>query len=145
MESDKPKRQSELQEDGEKESKSSVTITAQLLHQVLQFESPLPDPKILKEYEDITSGSAERILKLTEEQARHRQELEKMIIKSAVKRESRGQWFGLIFGFVAIISGITCVLLGHDWAGATIAVSGIGSLAAVFVIGKKMLEYENNK
>jgi len=42
-----------------------------------QFQGPLPPPALLKQYEENFPGAAERIFKMAEKQAEHRQTLEK--------------------------------------------------------------------
>lgn len=49
------------------------------------FSGPLPAPEILQGYENILTGSAERIIKMTENQAHHRQNCEKKLLKLILK------------------------------------------------------------
>ena len=42
----------------------------------LEFHGPLPPPDIIREYESILPGSADRIFALAESEAVHRRELE---------------------------------------------------------------------
>lgn len=60
------------------------------------FSGPLPHPEILKKYDEIVTGAAERIIKQAEVQTNHRIQLETKVIDSDI-RNSR---LGLIFGFI---------------------------------------------
>ena len=59
--------------------KSGDEHVRQVVTQVIQseFSGPLPPPNIIKGYEDILPGAADRILSMAENQAKHRQEIEK--------------------------------------------------------------------
>ena len=46
----------------------------------ISFSGPLPHPDIMKGYDDIVPGAAERILKMAENQQNHRFKLEEKIV-----------------------------------------------------------------
>lgn len=45
-----------------------------------EFSGPIPPPSIIKGYEDILPGTAERIVSMAENQAKHRQDMEKIMV-----------------------------------------------------------------
>ena len=57
---------------------------------------PLPAPQILLQYNQIIPGAADRIIVMAEQQAIHRQNLEKIVVKSG----ARDSLLGLIFGLI---------------------------------------------
>ena len=59
--------------------------------QFSHFSGPLPSPEALGKYEQICPGSADRIIKMAEGQAAHRQALETNTIAEQVRQSSRGQ------------------------------------------------------
>ncbi|MEM6273230.1 MAG: DUF2335 domain-containing protein [Bacteroidota bacterium] len=66
---------------------------------------PLPSPEHLKAYNEIIPSGAERIMKMTEQQMMHRQELEKIVIPAEVNQGRNGQIFGrkaLKYGFILV-------------------------------------------
>lgn len=65
-------------------------------------QAPLPAPDDFAQYEQILPGSAERILRMAEIQASHRQNMERQMIIANIRSERRGQWFGLIVSIVAL-------------------------------------------
>lgn len=75
------------------------------------FMGPIPHPEILSGYEKVSPGSADRIIRMAEEQAHHRQELEKIKYKA----ESRDGLLGILAGF----------LLGASSIGGAIAIAAI--------------------
>ena len=90
----------------------------------------------MRAYEDVLPGSADRILKMAEDQAHHRQGLE----KTAVDGGSRRSWWGLFLGFaisvVFIGASLWLVLKGHAVAGTVLGSLDLVALASVFVIGR---------
>jgi uncharacterized membrane protein len=96
----------------------------------------LPDPAILEGYEKIVHGSAARILAAFEAESAHRRKLEEIAQAAQIADTRRGQFFGLLIGLAAIISGAMTAIYGHEWAGGFIGGGGVIGLVSVFVIGR---------
>lgn len=103
-----------------------------------EFAGPLPPPDILGGYERIVPGSANRLIRLLEDEANHRRAMERAVVEGSLKEKSRGQFFGLVIGLVAIIAGAIVAALGQPAAGATIGGVGVAGIVAVFVIGRTL-------
>lgn len=58
-------------------AKSDVTI------QATQYSGPVPPPDVLRGFEQIVPGSAERILTMAEENGKHQREMERMTLSAA--------------------------------------------------------------
>ena len=112
---------------------------------ISSFSGPLPSPEILKEYDSVKSGFAERIFTLAENQSRHRQEIEKTVIEGDTKRADRGQILGFILALTLIFSGVFLIRDDHDWAGTTIIGTGAASLVGTFVYGSKQRSNERSE
>lgn len=106
------------------------------------FAGPLPHPSILKQYEDIVPGAADRIIKQAEQQTNHRIQLENKVIDADLRRADCGLWAGLAVALVSIIGGGGLILAGHDTAGTAIATATVVSLAGVFVYGSRSRKQE---
>lgn len=52
--------------------------------EISRYSGPLPKPEDLAKYEQVLSGSADRIIRMAERQAEHRQKLEKVVVESNV-------------------------------------------------------------
>ena len=98
------------------------------------FTGPLPHPTHLKEYEAILPGAAERIMKMAEEQGKHRREIEKTVILSESKNSARGSWFAFIFGMSSIIIGSILLLLGKDIQGFGAMITGMAPILIAFIV-----------
>ncbi len=89
-----------------------------------QFSGPIPPPDLLRTYEEILPGTADRILAMAE-------------------REQKRQIFydnlGLVFGFVAVLCLIALsayiVSLGFAWQSVGVVISSIVGTAGTFVYG----------
>ena len=75
------------------------------------FSGPLPPPNVLRGYEGVLPGSADRIISMAEKQLSHRHDVEARIVKSNLRNESVGMWLSFIltmalmgFGFYLIIN-----------------------------------------
>ncbi|MCY4246499.1 MAG: DUF2335 domain-containing protein [Chloroflexi bacterium] len=98
----------------------------QIEQQVAYYSGPLPPPSMMREYEEVLPGSADRILSLAEQQQ-----------KQYATYENRG----LLFGFLAVLvlMGLSAFLASLGLASASVAViiGGIISGAGAFIHGNR--------
>ena len=98
---------------------------------------PLPPPHILKGYNDIVPGAADRLLQMAERQSDHRMEMERAVVSA----DSRRSYIGLVAAFVLsagiIGGGLYIIALGHQWPGVLLIGVNVVSLAGVFVYGSR--------
>ena len=144
-----PKPNEETQEsvaipDGEEEleglsSKILEKISSKILEKISvtveEFTGPIPPPAIMKQYEETLPGSADRILKMAENQSEHRQLLEKKRLSFSNREVHIGQVLGFFIGAIAIVTGGYTALSGAQISGGFIGTAGVVGLVAVFVIG----------
>ena len=100
-----------------------------------EFAGPIPAPSMMKQYEETLPGSADRILKMAENQSEHRQSLEKQRLSFSNREVHIGQMLGFFIGAVAIVTGGYTALNGAPIPGGFIGTAGVVGLVAVFVIG----------
>jgi uncharacterized membrane protein len=100
------------------------------------FSGPLPPSEILRKYDELLPGSAERIIAMVEKQGAHRQGLESEVVKSNCKNERLGMIFGLIICVMAIVAGIYAVKMGKEGFGIAAIISALAAPMAVFIYGK---------
>ncbi|XJS09831.1 DUF2335 domain-containing protein [Aerococcaceae bacterium WGS1372] len=109
-----------------------------------RYSGPIPHPDLLREFNDIIPNGADRILKMTEVQSKHRQEIEKLVI-TAKNRDSRnGVYFAGLIGIIAIIGTIVLIAIDKTFAGLIVGGGTLGSLVGIYIkgtyIGEKDLD-----
>lgn len=122
----------------EPEVEISRSEVKQVVAQVIsEYSGPIPPPNIIKKYEEILPGSADRILNMAEQQSMHRREMDKKLLNA----QSRDSLFGIIFAFVL---GIGCLIVAAvitintpsnagAICGSLFGVAGISSIVGPFL------------
>ncbi|MBI4266931.1 MAG: DUF2335 domain-containing protein [Chloroflexi bacterium] len=122
-------------EDSPTPTNGQTALTRRTHIEAYHYEGPIPDPSTLQEYEKVIPGSADRILRMAERQAEHRQFLEKTVIHGDSRRAFYGLWVGAFVALCVLGGAIFLIYTGHDVAGAVIGGLDIVSLVSVFVYG----------
>jgi len=123
-----------------------VLNNGQIQSIVATHSGPLPPPSVLKGYESVLPGAAERILCMAEKQADHRRGMEREYFDlekesaratSTLVKESttRGLNYAFILCLCCILAGTFLVHRGHEWSGAIL--TGLTALAGVFIYGSQ--------
>ncbi len=97
--------------------------------QAQSFQGPIPPPSLFGQYEQILSGSADRILTLAEKEQSHRQKWESDVLIAQKADVRRGQWLGFGLGFVGLIVAPISAYLGYP----IVATASIGTVFAGIV------------
>jgi uncharacterized membrane protein len=107
------------------------------------FQGPLPPPELLAKYEAAWPGSAERIVKMAEDEAAHRRSVENSIVHARREGSNKdfmearlGQIFALVITLTALSLGAYVALQGHEITGGIIGAGGFGSIVTAFILGK---------
>lgn len=116
---------------------------ASLIHYQEQFSGPIPPPKILKGYEDITSGSANRIISMAEKEQEHRHSMEKSMLNSGNRREELGLWFGFVLAMTLGLGGIYLISIGRPVEGFVAIIAEITTLVGAFILAQREKRLEN--
>ncbi len=104
--------------------------------EVSRYSGPLPPPENLAKYEQILPGSADRIIRMAEQQAMHRQHLEKLVLGSNATAQKWGLGCAFIIAMSAIWGGVWLSLKGMSGEGLAAIIGALVALVAVFVYGK---------
>lgn len=103
------------------------------------FSGPLPHPEILKQYDEIVPGMAERILIMAEKEQEHQLHTDKQIVEAQINEIKFGRICGLLLILVLIILSAIFAYLNHPYL-ACVALSLILGIATIFVLRKKASE-----
>ena len=108
----------------------------------MSYSGPVPPPAVLQEFERTLPGAANRILALTETQARHRQAIELRLVGAKIRRGSRGQ----LFAFLVVIAGMSCgtwlATNGQGAFGLASVLAPLTAAAALFIYTRRRQEQE---
>jgi len=102
-----------------------------------KFSGPLPPPSLLKDYDAICKGAANRILVLAEKEQEHRHTIENKAIDGAISKDKRGQNYALIVALVTLIGAIFLIARGHSITGSILVGGTLTSLVYIFINGKR--------
>lgn len=129
----------------------------QEIKQFQHYSAIIPHPSIVEGYEKVCAGAADRILAMTENELKNKQELERMeqeninqcrlrILEIEAKNNRYGQVLGFIILFTMIAGGFFLVFIGRSIGGyATIVSSIMLGLAAVLYNKKIEKDKEEKK
>ena len=115
--------------------KEASSVKTQVSVSEYMHRGPIPDPMTLKGYDDICPGAADRIIVMAENQAKHRQEMEKTVIKSRSGDSKLGIICGFIIALTTIVSGTFIVYNGYVWSGAILGSVGPVGIVSAFIYG----------
>ena len=103
----------------------------------LQYEGPLPPPRILLEYDQAIPGAGERILRESERQSEHRRSMESKLVEGSVSWNRRGQTFAFVVVLTALIGGMWLVVLDRPIWGLGTLITAIAGLAGSFLLATR--------
>ncbi len=108
--------------------------------EVKAYSGPVPSPEVLKQYEQIAPGFAERLLSMAEQEQTHRHECERRALEQNIENHrarnqerARGQHYGLAIGLSAITAGSALAFNGHGLPGGFIGTGGVIGLVVAFL------------
>lgn len=104
-----------------------------------EFRGPLPPPTILKQYDEIETGLANRIVCMAEKEQEHRHDR----VNKCIKADSRDSLLGIVSAFLICVSMIYVgreIVLGVPHisgllSGSVISMAGFGGVIGVFIRG----------
>jgi uncharacterized membrane protein len=106
------------------------------------FQGPLPPPSVLEHYDRIVPGAAQRILAMAEQQATHRQALERRVSRTGTITSVLGQLFAFVLTLRAFEFAVQMLRGGHSAEAVVTTIATIGALVGVFIVGKRQATEE---
>ena len=118
--------------------KRNANSQLQAVHtEMATYSGPIPPANQLSQYEQVLPGAADRIITMAEKQSQHRQEIEKVSIRTNARNSTLGVWFGFILGILTIAGGVFLAYNGRELSGSLIGSAGLIGLVSVFVYGTR--------
>lgn len=106
------------------------------------WEGPLPPPNVLAGYEQVMPGAADRVFRLTEGQAAHRQALERRIVETHSLIERRGQLLAFVLMLAALVIGGLLISDGKDAVGIAVVFGTLAGIGGTFVYSRRQQRAE---
>lgn len=119
------------------EIKAELEKIEQILVKKESFSGPLPHPEHFRKYNQIVPGSANRLLKMAEDDLAHVHSMQKKQLSLETFAVVSGLITGALIALVALLGSGYLIMEGHDIAGAILGSGSLASLVGVFVYGRK--------
>ena len=100
------------------------------------FSGPLPPPVVLKQYNDVLPGAAERILYMAEKEQSSRIEGNEGIRKKEYRSVMTGKAFAFIICLLVIAVVVYALYLGFSWEATFLFGTSLVALCRLFITGK---------
>jgi uncharacterized membrane protein len=97
-----------------------------------RFEGPLPPPDALAQYEQVSPGFADRIVKMAEKEQDFRHRDTQVVRGMQRKIIGRGQVFGFILSLAIILCGVLLIMYDKPTSGFIAILAGIATVAGPF-------------
>ena len=125
------------------ETNQSVEVTS--VTRTTSWSGPIPSPAMLREFDMVVPGLAERIVRMTELQSEHRIRMESTVIGGDSKRAYLGLACAFVLSLLLIAVGTYAVIWGNPWVGVATFSLDIAVLAGVFVYGTNTRRRERER
>ncbi|MBU1175263.1 MAG: DUF2335 domain-containing protein [Alphaproteobacteria bacterium] len=97
-----------------------------------RFQGPIAHPAHLREYEEILPGSAERIIKMAEENLEHSRAMQDKALSADIRDIQDGRKYGFFALLALILGAIICGMTGHEvLAGAFLGAGALGTIGVL--------------
>ena len=96
------------------------------------FQGPVPPPAMLKEYDQLMPGLANRLVELTEKEQRHRHQMVSDTVSIAKSGQTKAFWIALS----VIISAVVFGLMGERVLAGALVTIDLAALVSAFIAGK---------
>ena len=115
-------------ERNEAQTQSRTSQQTELLFEQETYAGPVMHPQIATAWEEVVRGSADRILRMAEGQAKHRQWIEKVAVSARSLSAPIGAILGSALGGLGMYLGYKLLMTDKSVAGFAVLLSGIGPL-----------------
>lgn len=120
------------------------SATAQISAQ-MAFSGPIPPPEVLRNYDQILPGAAERIMAMAEKQSTHRHKLEENYLATEARNSLLGIIFALLLGITGLSASGICIYVGQGWPGTALGGVTLVSLVGTFIYGTQQRRIEREQ
>jgi uncharacterized membrane protein len=124
--------------------------TSKIISVEASFTGPIPHPDILRGYEDVCPGAADRLISMAEKYGEHRREMERrsLSLAEAELKSDRNQGYsGLaaatLVSIASIVGGVYVAIKGNPGWGAALSSGGLLGVSGLPAIISAFTRREN--
>lgn len=112
-------------------------VTAQVVALISErFSGPIAHPRHLREYEDISPGAADRIIRMAEEALNHQKRMEEMSLVGDIQDVKDGRFYGFCALIILIFAALASGLYGQQALALAFLGTGVIGTIGAFINGK---------
>jgi uncharacterized membrane protein len=111
-------------------------IVERTLEVAVQFSGPIPPGPLLREYDVVVPGSADRIIAMAEREQEHQHAMERAASKNPFVLEMVGLVLGATVTCVGLALGAYCIVKGFTLAGLSLFGATLGTIVITLVNGR---------
>jgi uncharacterized membrane protein len=111
---------------------------------VQRYTGPMPPPELLRGYEVVVAGSAERIVKMAEQEQQFRHEMTRAAVQGGMSGVKRGQLFALMVVAIMTVASVICAALDQAVVASVLGGGTLVSLVAAF-LGQQILTRDSGQ
>jgi uncharacterized membrane protein len=137
-------RQSEQIAQTEGEPSGRIGSVNAVMHSVefSSYSGPLPHPEILRSFEEVVPGSAQRIFTQFEEQSAHRRSMEASVISSGAFSQRLGTISASLIGLAGVTGGLWLTHEGKSLEGLSSLFGTLATLVGTYFYKRKEQDKE---
>lgn len=99
-----------------------------------EYSGDIPHPRLMKAWNEVVPGSAEKIVDRFVAQSEHRINIEKRVIRANNFKQYAGPVLGFIVAMTTILGGMYCALHDHPFLGGSLSFAGLATLVGAFLV-----------
>lgn len=103
--------------------------------QQMTYSGPLPPASELAGYKKVQADAPERIMRMAEEEQKHRHEIDCRMLKAGRAESLLGQVLAFVIVLAFLASAVYLAMQGHEWVSVTL-IGIISALAMIFYLKK---------
>jgi len=103
-----------------------------VIERSISYSGPLPPPHILREFEEILPGAADRCFKMAEREQNHLHAIQNKLADADIATQSSALTSVFILAAITLVGGIVLIALGRDIAGFAFIATVLAAIGAVY-------------
>ncbi|WP_288190251.1 DUF2335 domain-containing protein [uncultured Veillonella sp.] len=118
-------------------SLNSATTIEEKRAELKFHEGPLPAPWVLREYDEVCPGAADRILKMTEQEGIERHNFNREALRATIADTKRGMYLAFFLAILLISGGFLLLAWDKYITGTLFSGAGLSIVLSAFINNKR--------